>query len=50
MNIIKDISKRLEKVELRYNPIIVRVNKFDEESAAKFSAQISAAQNTGQFS
>ena len=50
MNTLKDISKLLEKVELRFEPIVVRVNKFDEESAAKFSAQISAAQNTGQFS
>lgn len=48
MNTLKDISKLLEKVELRFEPIVVRVNKFDEESAAKFSAQISAAQNTGQ--
>jgi ATP-dependent Clp protease protease subunit len=48
MNIIKDISKRLEKVELRYNPVIIRVNKFDEEAAEKFSNQMSAAQSTGQ--
>ena len=48
MNTLKDISKLLEKVELRFEPIVVRVNKFDEESAAKFSAQMSAAQNTGQ--
>ena len=47
MNIIKDISKRLEKVELRYNPVIIRVNKFDEEAAEKFSNQMSAAQSTG---
>lgn len=36
------------KIELRDQPIIVRVNKFDEESAKTFSEQMSAAQNTGQ--
>lgn len=48
MNTKKDISKLLEKVELRFEPIVIRVNKFDEESAAKFSNQMSAAQSTGQ--
>ena len=45
---IREISSRLEKVELRYEPIVIRVNKFDEETAVKFSASMSAAQNTGQ--
>jgi ATP-dependent Clp endopeptidase proteolytic subunit ClpP len=48
MNTSKDISKLLEKVELRFEPIVIRVNKFDEESALKFSNQMSAAHNTGQ--
>lgn len=48
MNTIRDISKLLEKVELRYEPVVIRVNKFDEETAVKFSAAMSAAQNTGQ--
>ena len=48
MNVIREISSRLEKVELRYEPIVIRVNKFDEETAVKFSASMSAAQNTGQ--
>lgn len=48
MNTIKNISKLLEKVELRFEPIVIRVNKFDEESAVKFSNAMSAAQNTGQ--
>ena len=48
MNTKRDISKLLEKVELRFEPIVIRVNKFDEESAAKFSNQMSAAQSTGQ--
>jgi len=48
MNLIKDVSKRLSEVKLRDQPIIIRVNKFDEESADKFSNQMSAAQSTGQ--
>jgi len=48
MNTKKDISKLLEKVELRFEPIVIRVNKFDEESSLKFSNAMSAAQNTGQ--
>ena len=48
MNVIKDISKRLGEVKLRYEPVIIRVNKFDEEEAQKFSAAMSHAQSTGQ--
>jgi ATP-dependent Clp protease protease subunit len=48
MNVIRDISKRLSEVELRYEPIVIRVNKFDEESATKFSHAMSAAHSTGQ--
>jgi ATP-dependent Clp protease protease subunit len=48
MNIIKDISKLLGDVELRKEPVVIRVNKFDEESANKFSAAMSLAQYTGQ--
>jgi len=42
------ISTYIKEVELRKNPIIVRVNKFDEESSAKFVTEIAAAHNTGQ--
>jgi ATP-dependent Clp protease protease subunit len=48
MHTIKDISKLLSEVELRHEPIIIRVNKFDEEAARKFDAAMSAAQSTGQ--
>ena len=42
------IDNKIEKVELRKSPLIVRVNKFDEESAKKFSDEIALAHNTGQ--
>ena len=48
MNIVKDISKLLGDVELRKEPVVIRVNKFDEDAANKFSAAISLAQYTGQ--
>lgn len=48
MNIIKDISRLLGDVELRKEPVVIRVNKFDEEAANKFSAAVSLAQYTGQ--
>ena len=46
-HIIK-ISSLLKEVELRKNPVIVRVNKFDEESAKKFAQELAQAHNTGQ--
>jgi len=42
------ISSLLKEVELRKKPIIVRVNKFNEESAKKFDLEVSQAHNTGQ--
>ena len=42
------IDNKIEKVELRKNPVIVRVNKFDEKSAKDFHDQIALAHNTGQ--
>ena len=42
------ISPLLKEFELRKNPVIIRVNKFDEESAKKFSQEIAQAHNTGQ--
>ncbi len=44
----KDISGLIKDVELRRVPIIVRVNKFDEESAEKFVKLVGEAHNTGQ--
>ncbi|MBK23551.1 MAG: hypothetical protein CME70_06050 [Halobacteriovorax sp.] len=42
------ISPLIKEIELRKNPVIVRVNKFDEESAKKFSLEMAQAHNTGQ--
>ena len=43
-----DISPLIKECELRKNPVIVRVNKFDEDSAKKFDQEIAQAHNTGQ--
>lgn len=42
------ISPLLKEFELRKNPVIIRVNKFDEESALKFDQELAQAHNTGQ--
>ena len=42
------ISGLLKEVELRKNPVIVRVNKFDEKSVKEFQTSIAMAHNTGQ--
>jgi len=42
------ISPLIKEVELRKSPVIIRVNKFDEDHAKKFSDQIAQAHNTGQ--
>ena len=43
-----EISPLIKEFELRNSPIIVRVNKFNEDSAKEFSTQIAQAHNTGQ--
>ena len=43
-----NVSSLIKEVELRKSPVIVRVNKFDEDSAKKFSDEIALAHNTGQ--
>jgi ATP-dependent Clp protease protease subunit len=48
VNSIVKVHALLEECKLRNNPVIIRVNKFDEESAGKFCAALSAGQNTGQ--
>ena len=48
MKHVVKISPLVKDVELRKQPIIVRVNKFTEESAKKFSDNLAAAHNTGQ--
>jgi len=42
------VSPLIKEVELRKNPVVIRVNKFDEESAEKFTKLMSQAHNTGQ--
>jgi ATP-dependent Clp protease protease subunit len=42
------ISPLIKEVELRKNPVIITVNKFDEKSAKEFQQQIAQAHNTGQ--
>jgi len=48
MNWTSIVSPLIKEIELRKTPIIIRVNKFDEESAKKFSDQMALAHNTGQ--
>ena len=48
MNIITDVPSHIKEVELRALPVVVRVNKFDEDSAKEFAQNMSLAQNTGQ--
>jgi len=43
-----DIDPKIKEVELRKQPVIIRVNKFDEDSAKKFSHEMAQAHNTGQ--
>ncbi len=43
-----DIDPKIKELELRKQPMIIRVNKFDEESAKKFALEMGAAHNTGQ--
>tara|TARA_R110000744_G_scaffold254568_1_gene370187 strand:- start:2303 stop:2905 length:603 start_codon:yes stop_codon:yes gene_type:complete len=43
-----DISPLIKEIELRNQPVIIRVNKFDEKSAAEFTAKIAAAHSSGQ--
>lgn len=42
------VSPLIKEVELRKNPVIIRVNKFDEEAAKKFDQEMAQAHNTGQ--
>ena len=49
MFVKKMIDELLNKdADLKIDPIIVRVNKFDEKSATEFVATMGAAHNTGQ--
>ena len=42
------ISPLIKEIELRKQPVIIRVNKFDEETSAKFQLEVAQAHNTGQ--
>lgn len=48
MKYISKISPLIKEVELRKNPVMIRVNKFNEDAASKFASEIAAAHNTGQ--
>jgi len=48
MNVMKYYSPLMKDPELKEDPIIARVNKFDEPTAKAFSSAIMKAQNTGQ--
>lgn len=48
MKWISKISSLIKEVELRKSPVIIRVNKFDEESAAMFQNEVARAHSTGQ--
>lgn len=43
-----NVSNLIREVELRKPPVIITVNKFDEDSATKFCQEMAIAQNTGQ--
>ena len=42
------VSPLIKEIELRKNPVISRVNEFNEEAAKKFSAEVAQAHSTGQ--
>ena len=48
MKWISKVSPLIKELELKKSPIIIRVNKFDEEAAKKFDHEIAIAHNTGQ--
>ena len=48
MKWVTQLSPLIKEIELRKNPVIIRVNKFDEDSAKKFDQDIAQAHNTGQ--
>lgn len=48
MNIITRVSPLVKECELRAGPVVIRINKFDEDAAKEFNQQMSMAQSTGQ--
>ena len=43
-----EIDGRISEVKLKFNPVIIWVEKFNPEAAAKFSKDMAEAHNTGQ--
>lgn len=43
-----DVAPQIKEFELNNNPVIVTVNKFDEESAQEFRNKVALGHNTGQ--
>ena len=48
MNWTSKLSPLVKEMELRKNPVVIRVNKFDEKAAKEFQDQMALAHNTGQ--
>ena len=48
MNYKHTVSPLLKDYELRTHPIVIHVNKFDDDSAKEFTQQMAFAHNTGQ--
>jgi len=48
MKFTSKISPLIKEIELRKQPVIIRVNKFDEKTAKEFHQQRAQAHNTGQ--
>ena len=43
-----NVAPEVKEFELHHNPVIVTVNKFDEDSAKEFRTKVAMAHNTGQ--
>ena len=43
-----NVSPLIKEIELKKSPVMIRVNKFNEESAKEFQEQMALAHNTGQ--
>ncbi len=43
-----NVAPEVKEFELHHNPVIITVNKFDEESAKEFRTKVAMAHNTGQ--
>lgn len=48
MHWTSEVDPKIKEIELRKQPMMIRVNKFDEESARKFALEMGQAHNTGQ--